>query len=67
MVMDCHLSAELWGGIQGRPFGREETIRNNVSIYVDGLAPRKIAAPQKAKTARAPSRGGRSSRRRYTL
>jgi AcrR family transcriptional regulator len=63
MVMDCHLSAELWGRIQGRSFGREETIRNNVSIYVDGLAPRKNAARRAAKTAGAGKREGKRAGR----
>lgn len=39
MVMDCQLSNELWGGVQGNSYARETIIRNNVAVYVHGLAP----------------------------
>ncbi|MBM3287605.1 MAG: TetR/AcrR family transcriptional regulator [Candidatus Eisenbacteria bacterium] len=37
MVSECGLSNHLWGGIQGARYGEEESIRNNVAIYVRGL------------------------------
>jgi AcrR family transcriptional regulator len=40
MVMDCCVSLDLWGGFQERSFDPEQVVQNNVSILVEGLAPR---------------------------
>lgn len=48
MVMDCSLAGQLWKGIQGRAYDSQKVVRNNISIYVRGLAPEGavIAAPR---------------------
>ncbi|MFZ5980914.1 MAG: TetR/AcrR family transcriptional regulator [Candidatus Zixiibacteriota bacterium] len=37
MVMDCAVSRNLWGNIQGKKFQVKEVLGNNVPIYVLGL------------------------------
>jgi len=37
MVFDCAMSKTLWKGFQGRTYRPQETIANNVPIYVRGL------------------------------
>lgn len=37
MVMDCAVSKNLWGNIQGKKFQVKEVVDNNVPIYAIGL------------------------------
>jgi len=37
MVMDCAVSKNLWGNIQGKKFQIKEVLENNVPIYARGL------------------------------
>ncbi|MDX9857730.1 MAG: TetR/AcrR family transcriptional regulator [candidate division Zixibacteria bacterium] len=37
MVFDCALGRTLWRGMQGKLFGPEEVVANNVPIYARGL------------------------------
>jgi AcrR family transcriptional regulator len=38
MVFDCALGNSLWKGLQGQTYGPEQTVANNVPIYVKGLS-----------------------------
>ncbi len=38
MVFDCAMGNSLWKGLQGKTFEPEETVNNNVPIYVRGLS-----------------------------
>ena len=38
MVFDCALSSTLWKGFQGKNYGPEEIIANNVPIFIGGLS-----------------------------
>jgi AcrR family transcriptional regulator len=38
MVFDCAMGNSLWKGLQGHAYAPEETVDNNVPIYVRGLS-----------------------------
>jgi AcrR family transcriptional regulator len=63
MVFDCALCLELWRQAQGRRYKPEAVIRNNVSVYVWGLAPRSQAVRRTATGRVAKKRTQQKSRR----
>lgn len=65
MVMDCSLAGQLWKGVQGRTYDSHKVVRNNISIYVRGLAPEggSIAAPRPGRTRTVDASKGRTASR----
>lgn len=45
MVFDCAMSRTLWRGFQGKAYRPQETIDNNVPIYVRGLLLKSTETP----------------------